>query len=796
MKVNRRRPKIKMGINSKVVTAMFVVVLSTMLMIAFYSYSMSKKLLIDQVELQLSEKIENVRNTVISVFEQKGEIVHQLSSIPVVESFMSANETRENIRSNKDYDWIQKALITAKENNENVNMVWLAHTENSYFVADHDYVTDAQYSIKERLWYKKASESEELSFSSPYIDYATNQLTVSITYPVIVDGERLGYLGVDIHLDDLADLLMPFETDGQKLILVSDQGNVLYDSKNMWDTFQRAHLNEEGLLQLQFEQNNYYAAVRQLDELGWKIGIYVPEKVILQPLIAYEKNVRISWFIAFIVTLTTLSFVLHYFLKDIPIIVRQINKIKHGDLQVKIGIKRKDEVGEIAAAVEQMASQIKRQMDTLDYQAGHDSLTSLANRNSIEKKLQKWIDEIDVTKDIMAVAFLDLDQFKHVNDSKGHAHGDELLVQVGNRITSILPKNGYFGRFGGDEFVLLIRESKEALQEIHASLQRIHESFNSPFLLFGQNIYITASIGVSIYPTDAQTKETLLINADTALYQAKEKGRNCIYFFNNEMKDQIEKELRLKDGLRRALLEEEFFLHYQPQLDMVTGKPKSLEALIRWKHPELGMVSPAEFIPLSEYTGQIGAIGDWVIDASLQMLKRMAKENLCLQHVAINVSAIQLRESNFVEKLQKKLAYYDIEPSLLEIEITESVIIDHQEETIQKLKELKELGVQIALDDFGTGYSSLNYLRMMPIDRVKVDRSFIQMIEEDNIVQAIMKSIVTLGHSLGFEIVAEGVEEDRQLQILREMDVNSIQGYYYSRPLDETAVMKFLHKQL
>ncbi|MEK5040668.1 bifunctional diguanylate cyclase/phosphodiesterase [Sporosarcina sp. FSL K6-3457] len=784
-----------MGINGKVVIAMLVVVLSTMLTIAFYSHSMTKDILIDQVERELAFKNENIKNTITSTFQRKGEVVRQLASIPVIESFMSANEKREDVRANKDYEWIQQALTRAQENNEHVQQIWLSHIENSYFITDHDQVSDESFFIQERHWYEQASQTEGISYSSLYIDYVTKKQMISIVYPVIVDNERLGYFGMDIFLDDLAALLQPFEQDGRKLTLVSGQGDILYDPKNMRPALREAQVEGQEIAKFQSSGESYYASVRQLNELGWKIAVSVPESTLLQPLATYEQSIIGTWVIAIIILLATLSFVLHYLLKDIPFIVHQINKIKHGDLSVKIGIERKDEVGEIARAVEQMALQIKSQVDELDYQASHDSLTGLANRHSIEKVLQQWIDEVNTDEEMIAVLFLDLDQFKHVNDSKGHAFGDKLLIEVGKRISDLLPKNSFFGRFGGDEFVVIIRTEKGALDRIYYSLQQVYESFTNPFLLFDQNTYITASIGVSLYPSDAQSIGELFVDADTALYHAKEQGRNRIYFFNNDMKDQIERELKLKDGLREALLHEELFLHYQPQLDMTGGKKASVEALIRWKHPELGMVSPADFIPLAENTGQIIAIGDWVLDASLQMIKRATEQGINIQHVAVNVSAIQLREADFVDKVQKKLEYYDIEPSLLEIEITESIIIEHQEETIRRLNELKRLGIQIALDDFGTGYSSLNYLRLMPIDRVKVDRSFIQQIEEDSIVQAILTTIVSLGHSLGFQIVAEGVEEASQLQILRDMKVDTVQGYYYSRPLDEDTLLDFLRQQ-
>ena len=751
--------------------------------------------MLDLVEQELYAKIETVDTTVSTVFERKGEIVRQLSIIPVIESFAEANETRENAQSNKDYEWLQKALTSAKNLNNNIELIWLANIKHSYFIADHDYISDASYSIKDRPWYENAIHKKGLSYSLPYFDFVTKKLTVSIIQPVTIKNEAFGFLGVDIHLEDIPKLLMPFESDGRHLILVSNEGHVMYDSQNMWATLRSVNQSKDEVRKIETKDGVFYSAFREIGELGWKVVVYIPESVILASLHDYEKSLVWSWFIAFILLMGILTFVLNYLLKDIPIIVHHINKIEQGVLDVHTGIKRHDEVGEIAHAVEQMAGKIKTQIDKLDYQAMHDSLTKLSNRKSIEHTLQKWIGEIDINNEIMAVLFLDLDHFKLVNDSKGHAFGDALLVQVGKRIEALLTSNSFIGRFGGDEFIILVRDSKEELDRIHLTIKQIYQTFSKPFPLLGQLIYSTPSIGVSFYPADAQSMDELLVNADTALYHAKVNGRNCIYFFTAEMKKSLEKELILKEGLRNALTNNEFSLNYQPQLNIKTGKPSSIEALIRWTHPEWGMISPAEFIPLAENSGQIGAIGDWVIDNSLQMINRLKRENIHLETVAINVSAVQLREQNFAEKLQERLTFYNVAPTSLEIEITESVLIDYEEDTIQKLVALKQLGIQIALDDFGTGYSSLNYLRMMPIDRVKVDQSFIREIENDSIVQAILNTIVTLGHSLGFKIVAEGVEEESQHEILLQMDVDCIQGYLYSRPLDEEAVLIFLRQQ-
>lgn len=784
--------KRKLGITGKVVTSMFAVVLTIMLFIASYTYTKSEKLMLQQIERELSSEIQNVEEEVFSFFKQKGEMVRQLSIMPVITNTLADNDSRKTIRSSSSYDWLQHALTDTKKSNEDVGLVWLANLEHDYFVANGDYVSDSRFTIQNRAWFVTSPKKNGPSYSPPYIDFATKKLTVSITSPVIVDNKTLGFVGVDVHLDELPTILQRFEKDGRRIILLAGDGQAIYDSENMLPIFHQTNLEEEKVTQLSSSDDLYYANIRQVRDLGWKIGIYLPKEVFLKPLLSYQLSLIFFWVGALIILLTALFFVLHHLLKDIPFITKQIKKIEHGDFNIQIGMKRQDEVGEIARTVNQMAKKIQIQMDVLNNQAHFDSLTRLPNRKSIERTLEQWIQLAKKNGQILAVTFLDLDHFKQVNDSKGHSYGDELLVQVGKRIKGLLPSNSFFGRFGGDEFVLILVAKDSDLADIQSTLQFVHDAFLNDFTVHNQSMYVTASMGVSQYPKNSQTKEELFANADTALYQAKEAGRNLIYFFNTEMKETFERQLLLENGLRNALVNNEFILHYQPQLDVRSGKTTSMEALIRWKHPIWGMVSPADFIPLTESSGQICAIGNWVIDTSLQTMKRIMKEYPYIQRIAINVSAIQLREPDFVQKLKHALDKHAVSPLLLEIEITESVIIVDEEEVIQKIKELKELGIQVALDDFGTGYSSLNYLHRMPIDRVKLDRSFIQRLEEDPKTAAILKTIIGLGHTLGLEIVAEGVENETQLQLLREMDVDSIQGFYYCRPIDESALIPFL----
>jgi diguanylate cyclase (GGDEF)-like protein len=470
--------------------------------------------------------------------------------------------------------------------------------------------------------------------------------------------------------------------------------------------------------------------------------------------------------------------------------------MEQGNLVSKMNINRKDEIGEIAQSIEQMGKLLNVQVQEMDFQAKFDSLTSLPNRSSVQRQLSIWIEEMRNTNHMIAVTFLDLDHFKQINDSKGHSYGDALLIQVAERIQQLLPENSYFGRFGGDEFVLLLYSKKENFPFIRKTLTLLHEAFSKAFYLNKQAVFVTPSMGVSLFPTDADSYEQLLVNADTALYKAKETGRNRILYFNYEMKEEFEKQHMLEQGLREAIKYNHFTLVYQPQYNVKTNRTESLEALLRWRHPEWGMISPAEFIPVAEKSGNILAIGDWVLETAIREIKEIHNQYPYVSSVAINVSALQLREADFIHTLKTLLKKYQVKPNLIEIEITESLFIDGGEEILQTLQKVQKIGVSIALDDFGTGFSSLNYLRILPINRVKIDQTFVQQMENDIRVQAIIQSVIDLSHNLGFNIVAEGVETVKQLDLLTTMHTDVIQGFYYSKPLNKGQLHKFLDNDI
>ena len=782
----------KLGFRGKVLFAMSAVVISILFIIAGFSYNYSKNLFEKQIEDELGLENEVVAQEIYTLLNSKRGIAEQLGELEDVIGFLESPVQRESVQSSTNYNKVNQLMTRVQESTDGLGLVWIALLEPNFLIADHGYVTDEAYDIQKRPWTAKADASKGLSFSDLYIDYASQKLTVSVIKPIENNSERLGYFGLDMHLDTIPQLIAPYEINHNKHVLLTEQGQILYDIDNIWPELKKLNLSNDVATLVTTTKGDFYVEVRDMEGTGWQIVSYVPDYMVTDSIQDFAKTIGLSWVIAALLLLIILSLLLRSMLKDLPTIVSHVRQMEQGNLVSKMNINRKDEIGEIAQSIEQMGKLLNVQVQEMDFQAKFDALTSLPNRSSVQRQLAIWIDEMRNTNHMIAVTFLDLDHFKQINDSKGHSYGDALLIQVAERIQQLLPENSYFGRFGGDEFVLLLYSKKENFPSIRKTLTYLHDAFSKAFYLNKQAVFVTPSIGVSLFPTDADSCEQLLVNADTALYKAKEAGRNRILYFNYEMKEEFEKHHMLEQGLREAIKFNHFTLVYQPQHNVKTNRTESLEALLRWRHPEWGMISPAEFIPVAEKSGNILVIGDWVLETAIREIKEIHDQYPYISSVAINVSALQLRETDFIHRLKTLLKKYQVKPSLIEIEITESLFIDGGEEVLQTLQKVQKIGVSIALDDFGTGFSSLNYLRILPINRVKIDQTFVQQMENDIRVQAIIQSVIDLSHNLGFNIVAEGVETVKQLDLLTTMHTDVIQGFYYSKPLSKGQLHKFL----
>ncbi len=433
----------------------------------------------------------------------------------------------------------------------------------------------------------------------------------------------------------------------------------------------------------------------------------------------------------------------------------------------------------------------KTHQDELARQANHDSLTGLPNRNLLWDRIDRACVRTQRYGDFAAVAFLDLDNFKFINDSLGHSLGDHLLRAVAARLESSLRAMDTVARLGGDEFVLVLSDHKSA-ESVSGELQRIVESFSQPFSVDDRDVFVTASVGVALYPQDAKDPEALMKSAELAMYRAKESGRNAYRLYTADLQARVTERLTLEGMLRRALERGELTLHYQPQVDLRTNRIFGCEALIRWNQPDLGMVGPAKFIPLAEETGLIVPIGEWVVRTACLQTKAWQNAGLPAITVAVNISARQFREANLLRLVAKILAETGLDPRRLELEVTESVIMRDAQHVIAELQAFRDMGVSLSVDDFGTGYSSLSYLKRFPVDRLKIDQSFVRDITANADDAAIAQAVITLGHTMNLRVIAEGVETPAQLAFLRSNGCDEMQGYLFGKPMPAHEFEKLL----
>jgi diguanylate cyclase (GGDEF)-like protein/PAS domain S-box-containing protein len=414
--------------------------------------------------------------------------------------------------------------------------------------------------------------------------------------------------------------------------------------------------------------------------------------------------------------------------------------------------------------------------------AHYDVLTRLPNRALFYDRMKQALAQAKRNQWTVGVMFIDLDRFKNVNDTLGHSVGDQLLQQVSERLSKSVRAGDTVGRLGGDEFAIVLSNFSSA-QDANLVAQKIMAEFDEPFRLEGSDIYVTASIGITLYPNDSLDQDTLIKNADAAMYRAKEAGRNSYQFYTSGMNERAVETLSLESNLRRALERNEFLLHFQPKASVTDGHIIGTEALLRWQHPERGLLSPGEFMPVLEETGLIAPAGNWVLRSVCAQIKAWERQGIVLLPVAVNLSARQFIARDFGPTIRRLLEEHKIDPILLELEITESSLMTNTEDAARTLEYLSALGVGLAIDDFGTGYSSLSYLKRFPLDALKIDRSFVRDITNDVDDATITRAVISMAHNLSLKVIAEGVETEAQLAFLAEHGCDQIQGYYFSRPL-------------
>ena len=468
-----------------------------------------------------------------------------------------------------------------------------------------------------------------------------------------------------------------------------------------------------------------------------------------------------------------------------------LSAVQHGaqDYLVKSRLDRELLVRSMRYSIERKRYQIE-----LEHQANYDALTGLPNRSLLHDRLRQAVHG-QRTPHHLAVVFMDLDHFKLINDSLGHSTGDRLLKGMAERLRAVLREGDTLGRVGGDEFILILNDQANE-EAVFRTMQRVTAKVAEPIVIDDKELYVTCSAGISLFPQDGRDVDTLLRNADAAMYRAKEHGRANFQFYTSEMNERVSDRLALEGALRRALERREFALHYQQTVDLRSGEITGAEALVRWSHPEWGLVRPARFIPIAEETGLIVALGEWVVHEAARQARAWRDAGLDPGIVSVNLSARQFRQEGLVRTVSRILEDTGLDPAALEMELTESMVMHNVESAIATLQGLKSLGVRLSVDDFGTGYSSLAYLKDLPIDTLKIDRSFVRDIgtgadAEDGI---LAQAIISLGHAMHLKVIAEGVETDAQVHFLKRHGCDHVQGFLYGEPVPAGEFARLLER--
>ncbi len=456
---------------------------------------------------------------------------------------------------------------------------------------------------------------------------------------------------------------------------------------------------------------------------------------------------------------------------------------------------RESHLIDVTIRIAGIAIERRRAEEQIKLLAHHDPLTGLLNRSLLNDRLQQAILQTRRHKPSLSVVFIDLDNFKTINDSLGHSAGDRLLKAVAKRMEASVRATDTIVRLGGDEFVIILIDQPGSPVAPLTVVERIRAAVAEPLAIDGHSLDVTCSLGVATYPNDGEDPETLLMNADAAMYKAKEAGRDNVQFYAAEMNTKVRERLTLQHEMREGIKRQEFLLHYQPQVDLDTGQVFAVEALVRWNHPTHAMMPPVSFIPLAEETGLIVSLGDWVLREACRQNKAWQDMGLPPVSVSVNVSARQFRDKTYVSRVSDALSESGMAGKFLELEITESLIMNDVEEAVAKMQSLQELGVRLAIDDFGMGYSSLNALKTFPVARLKIDRAFIQNLTKDKNDRAVVGAVISLGQKLNLRVIAEGVETAEQVLYLRKNKCHEIQGYYFSKPVAPEAITSLITSQ-
>lgn len=646
-------------------------------------------------------------------------------------------------------------------------------------------------------FFKEIHRGKESYWSSSFISSQTGHNTVVLAIPM-EDMILVGYLNLE-YISEISNIFEKQYGKDTVIAITDETGKYIshYDIERVFQrqTEERFHLikaigiNSGESYRLEHSEKDRLVSFEKLENPNWYVLVSQSYESAFGTINTVIRMFFITALLAIGGAIFFSRYKTAYIMRFFEKMNQQTDEIAAGDYKAVVSYGHFEEFNQLADRFNQMVSNIGDRDEKLKRMAYLDSLTGLANRMSFKEFLTE-LTQVKEGREKSAILFLDLDNFKWINDTYGHSFGDEVLKVISNKLSECMNEGDFIARLGGDEFVLTLVNFKDK-SAVEGFLENLINVFRFPIHVHGYTLYSQMSIGVAIYPDDSENVDDLLKVADTAMYYAKEHGKNNYQFYNRDMLEGLQRKVTIEKALRTALDKKEFELYYQPLIELRTGRIRGFEALLRWNSEELGFVPPLEFIGIAEETGLIIAIGKWVMETACKKVAEWNGLHGTELIISVNVSALQLRNKDFINVVQEAIDDNGINPEELEIEITESVFIDSFEETSNILGKIQSLGVSISLDDFGTGYSSLSYLRKLPINTIKIDKSFISDVLYNSRSKSLLETIILLAKKLQLSVVAEGIEDQNQLDHLLEYHCDYVQGYLFSKPISSSAVNQY-----